>query len=120
MVLAHAPAKSTTRRLTLSLVVSMPTITRRSALIAVAFTLMTKAAPIFAAGADDSGDGHDGKHEPAASSSSSAAPAASLADALKRKQTPPPTDVDDNWPTDDFGRPLRSCDVPWDFVPRKE
>lgn len=24
---------------------------------------------------------------------------------------------DDNWPTDDFGRPLRGCDVPWDLVP---
>lgn len=35
------------------------------------------------------------------------------------KQNPQHPAVDNNWPTDDFGRPLRGCDVPWDMVPPK-
>ncbi len=36
-----------------------------------------------------------------------------------RKKRETQDEVKDNWPTDDFGRPLRECDVPWDFVPSK-
>lgn len=83
----------------------------------VAFVL--GAASVWAAADDDKRS--DGRtREPTASSAGSAAPVADLADVLKRKQTLPPNDSKDDWPTDDFGRPLRSCDVPWDFVPRKQ
>lgn len=38
---------------------------------------------------------------------------------LKREPQPEEDDKSDNWPTDDFGQPLRGCDVPWDFVPTR-
>lgn len=38
---------------------------------------------------------------------------------LQQKDPPQQDDSNANWPTDDFGRPLRGCDVPWDLVPRK-
>lgn len=43
------------------------------------------------------------------------------AEALRRQrpQASSKEELPDDWPTDDFGRPLRSCDVPWDYVPRK-
>jgi hypothetical protein len=37
--------------------------------------------------------------------------------ALRPKKKSPADESQDNWPTDDFGRPLRNCDVPWDLVP---
>ncbi|HEX8963849.1 MAG TPA: hypothetical protein VF801_12670 [Rhodocyclaceae bacterium] len=37
----------------------------------------------------------------------------------QRKKAEAQDESKDNWPTDDFGRPLRECDVPWDFVPSK-
>lgn len=61
----------------------------------------------------------NGTPKPNASSAASAAPVVDLADVLKRKQSLPPNESKDDWPTDDFGRPLRSCDVPWDFVPKQ-
>jgi hypothetical protein len=37
--------------------------------------------------------------------------------ALLAKKKSTVDESQDNWPTDDFGRPLRNCDVPWDLVP---
>lgn len=51
---------------------------------------------------------------------SSAAPESETPAILRRKREPQPEDEQvNNLPTDDFGQPLRGCDVPWDFVPSK-
>lgn len=40
------------------------------------------------------------------------------AEAVHRQHDPREEDNSrEDWPTDDFGQPLRGCDVPWDFVP---
>ena len=42
---------------------------------------------------------------------------AAVSDSSKRRRAEQ-ENADADWPTDDFGRPLRNCDVPWDYVPR--
>lgn len=63
----------------------------------------------------------DGKSIPATPPTSNGAPASDGAHALQRKhESQQEDDSKADWPTDDFGRPLRGCDVPWDLVPSKK
>jgi len=63
----------------------------------------------------------DGKSIPATLPTSNSPPASDGVYAVQRKhESQQQDDPGAAWPTDDFGRPLRGCDVPWDLVPSKE